>query len=796
MADISSRPRYQGMKQHAQPTTCPRTSKVALLGGAALLLLAHPAFTQTTKIVGAATDVGVGANGSVYVIGTSPCNGNGCNIYERKTNSWQALPGTAIRVAVGPTGTPWVLNKSNELYQFSNGAFRKVTAWGSDVGVGADGSVFIIGTDGCNGSGCQVYKVENGQSIAYPGTAIKIAVDPSGNPWVVNRGGEIFRWIKDSGFQKLSGLATDVAVGADGVAYIIGTGPCNASGCTVYKREGENWKPLPATASSISVASQSNVWITNLNNEIFQIVTAEKLDRYAPKTSLRVNHTGKCLDLPDGDDRSGAQIVQNECAAQSKSQLWVERFVDGPWAMLVNGRSGMCIEVQDPGAVGSPLVQRPCIANLKQQWFHVRPEKEGDKNSIVARTTEFCVDVSGAALHNGAGLVQWNCHNGDNQRVSRLTTVLAPEPRATDAVSIIARDVLGIQEPEPEICWMDTTTRGVGTLADSCPANYPERDGALLCYEKCKPGYSNTTVFTCGQTCPAGWGNEPATCRKPGSYTVRGYALAIYEFWKSLDTLHREAKAWCEKQSGTACEWRHLLYYPKCKANFAPEAAAAMVCAPRCPAGMTDSGFGSCWKHSYVKASVPTICPPGKMRDAHDQLGLCYTPCPSGSKAIGPVCWQSCKGVYGTGCGAACAKSISACVFSVVDQVSSTAQAALNIGSLVATAGAATPLLQAGKIAAKAAGKRSLTAVQRQTMKNQIIDHLDKAKKLLKPSKTDIYISLGQEGADSTTQLAELMVKAYEDGEFDWQSLLPTAADLDPTGLLSVIKAFNKPVCK
>jgi hypothetical protein len=514
-----------------------------------------------------------------------------------------------------------------------------------------------------------------------------------------------------------------------------------------------------------------------------------------PQTSLRVNHTGKCVDVEGGDIRSGARIVQNECSGNSRSQLWVERYVDGPWAMLVNGKSGMCIELEG-SSPAARLVQRPCSADQKQQWFHTRPENEGDKFAIVARMTEMCAGVEGGALHGGAGLLQWQCQGADNQRFSRIANAVQPEKTAKDALSIIAQDVLGIQDPDPEICWKNTNTRGVGTLANTCPASHPDHDGALLCYEKCRPGYSATTITTCGTTCPAGWGNEPATCRKPNSYNTTGYALYFWEFWKSTSTMHAEAKARCERGEGTTCEWRAALYYPKCRANFSPEPLAAWVCAPRCPAGMTDTGFGSCWKQSYFRGSIPTQCPAGKQRDAHDPLGLCYTPCPSNTTAVGPVCWAGCTGAYGTGCGAACAKSVSACVFSIVEQVQSTAEMVLNVSSLIATAGAATPMIQAGKVAAKTAGKRTLSAAQKQAMQREIVDHLEKAAEKLKPSKRDVVVSGVQDGANDFTGVANMLVTAYEDGEFDWHSLVPTAADLDPTGFLSVIRAFNKPVCR
>lgn len=43
---------------------------------------------------------------------------------------------------------------------------------------------------------------------------------------------------------------------------------------------------------------------------------------------------------------------------------------------------------------------------------------------------------------------------------------------------------------------------------------------------------------------------------------------------------------------------------------------------------------------------------------------------------------------------------------------------------------------------------------------------------------------------------ANTMLGAYEKGEFDFTQLVPSAADFDPTGVLGVVNAFNKPICK
>ena len=53
---------------------------------------------------------------------------------------------------------------------------------------------------------------------------MKIAVDSSGSPWVVNSYGNIFRRANNT-WQAMPGLAKDISVGNDGSVWVIGANP-------------------------------------------------------------------------------------------------------------------------------------------------------------------------------------------------------------------------------------------------------------------------------------------------------------------------------------------------------------------------------------------------------------------------------------------------------------------------------------------------------------------------------------------------------------------------------------------
>ena len=500
---------------------------------------------------------------------------------------------------------------------------------------------------------------------------------------------------------------------------------------------------------------------------------------------LTVAHSLKCVDLRDGLLTTGTPIVQNECDPARVTQTWIERTLEAPWALYVSSPAGKCMEVSgDPNAAGSNIVLADCDAKKTTQWFRAHNDSQPEKGQILGKTG-FCLDVGGWSQSSGAQILQWHCARQANQTFTRQQTPVTVLSAVTKSVlDTVTQDVIGIEDADPDICWKNTSTRGVGKIPTTCPAGYPDYDGALVCYQSCQPGYTGVS-WVCWQKCPAGFTDIGVSCAKPAPYGRGGG----YAYWWPFEG-RADAVARCERNTGQACEIYGELAYPKCAAGY--YAFGCCICSPLCPSGMRDDG-AFCAKNTYTRGSASTACPAGQAYDA----GLCYPQCPSGSSGVGPVCWGSCSGKFPTGCGASCAKSVSACTFSIINQVESTASIALNVASLVLTAGAATPAINLARQAAKNAGKRTLSAIARKEMKDRAEETIRKALTARRNLGKIEKIQGKLDDAAQVSDNAELMVKAYEDGEFDWTILVPTTlADFDPTGILSVVQAFNKPICK
>ena len=166
-----------------------------IIGVLAFLLLAlHPGHAYGSgweQLPGAAKDIGIGANDSVWVIGTNPVGG-GFGIYRWDGSNWNGTDGGAVRIDVDPKGIPWVVNDAGNIYRRVNNSWQQLPGAAKDIGIGANGSVWVIGTNPVGG-GFGISRWDGSNWRGTDGGAEQISVDKNGKPWVVNSAGDIYR---------------------------------------------------------------------------------------------------------------------------------------------------------------------------------------------------------------------------------------------------------------------------------------------------------------------------------------------------------------------------------------------------------------------------------------------------------------------------------------------------------------------------------------------------------------------------------------------------------------------------
>jgi hypothetical protein len=237
-----------------------------------------PGSVSWVRTTGAARDVGVGANGAVWVIGRNAVPG-GYDIYRRDGEAWTRVPGGAVRIAVDAQGNAWVVNDTQNVFRHDGSKWVMMNRAARDVGVGANGTVWVIGNDPeAGGYGIHRSTDQGASWTKVPGSALRVSVDPAGNAWVVNNTGGVFRH-DGSQWVPQPGTAQDIGVGADGAVWTIGP---NGG---IYRFEGSSWVQKPGGASDIAAGPNGIVWVVNAGGEIYQ-AQAAPAPAAAPVASL------------------------------------------------------------------------------------------------------------------------------------------------------------------------------------------------------------------------------------------------------------------------------------------------------------------------------------------------------------------------------------------------------------------------------------------------------------------------------------------------------------------------------
>ncbi|WP_420042659.1 RICIN domain-containing protein [Cystobacter fuscus] len=75
--------------------------------------------------------------------------------------------------------------------------------------------------------------------------------------------------------------------------------------------------------------------------------------------------------------------------------------------------SGKCVDVSSASTEdGAAVVQWGCHGGNNQRFY---VQDWGGRYRLVAKHSGKCLDVSGASTADGAYFIQWPCHGGDNQ---------------------------------------------------------------------------------------------------------------------------------------------------------------------------------------------------------------------------------------------------------------------------------------------------------------------------------------------------------------------------------------------
>jgi Tectonin domain len=220
-----------------------------------------------------AKDIGVGENSSVWVVSCSKVDdGGNFYIFTWNDSKWDAVAGFANNIAVEPNGTPWITNSGGQIYKGDgNKGWQHVQGCAKDIAVGENGSVWILGCTPAKAGGFPIYSLNGSQWNLISGAAAsRIAVEPNGNPWIIDPNGKISKRTGNS-WQQVSGCAKDIGVGRNNSVWILGCTSVGDRGFPIYSWNGSKWEQFPGAATRVAVEPSGTPWAISIEEKIFRL---------------------------------------------------------------------------------------------------------------------------------------------------------------------------------------------------------------------------------------------------------------------------------------------------------------------------------------------------------------------------------------------------------------------------------------------------------------------------------------------------------------------------------------------
>jgi hypothetical protein len=211
------------------------------------------------KVPGAGRDIGIGSDGSIFIVGFE---GN-VQRWSNGSRRFLNFPGQLARIAVDSTGNPWGVDLQDRIFRHDGTRYIQVEGTATDISIGGDGSVFAVSpTDRI-----LRFNPDNDRfdEILGPTTASRIAVDPRGRPWIVQPDGEILQF-NGKEFVRTPLLGRDIGVGPDGSVIMLRK---EDGAAFRFNFRSRDWERLNGVGVAVSVGPKGRPWIVNAEGEVF-----------------------------------------------------------------------------------------------------------------------------------------------------------------------------------------------------------------------------------------------------------------------------------------------------------------------------------------------------------------------------------------------------------------------------------------------------------------------------------------------------------------------------------------------
>lgn len=230
----------------------------------------------------AATDIGIGADGSVFAVD----NEGRFKRFNQRAGVFFDFPGQIRAIAVDREGNPWGVTPSGDVFRHNGRDWRQLTGafeTARDIAVNSRDAAFITDVND------RVFRfdVETNRFVLYPGlNGARIAVDPAGRPWTVDSDGAVFRCDGEVGCSRTPApKSADIGIGPDGSIFLASA----RNDLSRYNPSEQKFVFLSRIGTGITVVEvgpRGRPWVIDVNNRVFASGFFKRDERNDVQTAL------------------------------------------------------------------------------------------------------------------------------------------------------------------------------------------------------------------------------------------------------------------------------------------------------------------------------------------------------------------------------------------------------------------------------------------------------------------------------------------------------------------------------
>lgn len=183
----------------------------------------------------------------------------------------------------------------------------------------------------------------------------------------------------------------------------------------ISRRGAQQMPPLGSNLVDDKALALVKDWITNLKDcpMTKPVPPATNELRDGDEFAIQAGHSGKCVDVDNGNTLNGGRVHQWQCDGGGNQRFRAEQVIEGVFRIR-NIKTNKCLDITGISVENDALLQQwDCGGGLNQQ---VKLTKNDNGSAAISfMHSNKCLDVVNFDTANGARIIQWNCTGTSNQ---------------------------------------------------------------------------------------------------------------------------------------------------------------------------------------------------------------------------------------------------------------------------------------------------------------------------------------------------------------------------------------------